>query len=953
MQLSVRSTLAAGCARDLMGAARRGEGKSKILRSVREPYAWLGVGALTLGMGAALAGSGVASADSTPSDGSASPSASARSAGSASQRDAIRPGRGRAAAVTTAAAAGSSATTSAARSTGMVLTRTRISAPPKAAGLVTTTAGGLAYATRPAAPLNPENFGPFLGALVRVAKEIQYVASDQKPTLNPGQLPSAPSQTLVAGTLGAYNPNGDPFAVAVTGQPTDGTVTIDQISGSYTYTPGLALAAAGGTDSFTITATNTAFHPLAAFLGIAPRSSTVTVPVTVTVPTIQPPTNAGTTAYYVTNTGYQTMQVAGYVTNQAALSPVIGTTIATGESVLFEIASGSSVQVAFNQIGVSYEGLVQTVAVGKGPNSVAVSQDGTKVYVANSGSNSVSVIDTASGFIAATIGVGSAPYGVAASPDGSSVYVANSSSNTVSVINVATNTVTGTIGGVGEQPEFLAVSPDGTRVYTGNYSSNSVSVIDTATNTVADTILVGAGPQGIAVSPDGTRAYVACTGSPAAAVLVIDTAKNRVIGKIAVGSSPVGVAVSPDGTRVYVAASRQTVEVIDTATNTVTSEIAIPGSDTSYAYPSGVTFSPDGNYVYVTGSGTNTVSVINAATNVITDTIAIPCDGCQFPLLGRGPTGLAVSSDGSRVYVADFAAASVSVLGGVTTGTIGDEGVAAYTVTMSGGSASCVAKSGACAEAGTTTYLEDAAGTIYYVPAEQAQQQSNVLQNLVYDDTSNATFFTKSSPSVGYTNPLIPNSFTPYINNTKSNSTNTYTVTTTTSEADSSTWNVSVQVAEEVKLGILTSKAQLGAQYTWGTTTTTTNTYRQSTTQTILPGETLYLYTETPVYRFYGDWKVLYGNTTYELTNVWYDTPYTYPSYPSYLAAYTCDTGSTQCAQLAAGDLSGYPDSFPTTLPVYPVAQSNEASSYNAASDTKLEAAPAGRSINLRSRNAG
>src|SRR5262249_15833411 len=45
----------------------------------------------------------------------------------------------------------------------------------------------------------------------------------------------------------------------------------------------------------------------------------------------------------------------------------------------------------------------------------------------------VSVIDTTSNTVAATIPVGSAPFGVAVSPDGSTVYVANEFDNTVSV----------------------------------------------------------------------------------------------------------------------------------------------------------------------------------------------------------------------------------------------------------------------------------------------------------------------------------------------------------------------------------------------------------------------------------------------------------------------------------------------------------------------------------------
>lgn len=87
-------------------------------------------------------------------------------------------------------------------------------------------------------------------------------------------------------------------------------------------------------------------------------------------------------------------------------------------------------------------------------------------------------------------------------------YIANSGSNSVSVIDTATNTVVATVG-VGLVPYRVAVNPAGTRVYVTNNGGNNVSVIDTSSNTVVATIPVGSGvvtaPHGIAVNPAGTR----------------------------------------------------------------------------------------------------------------------------------------------------------------------------------------------------------------------------------------------------------------------------------------------------------------------------------------------------------------------------------------------------------------------------------------------------------------
>jgi YVTN family beta-propeller protein len=84
--------------------------------------------------------------------------------------------------------------------------------------------------------------------------------------------------------------------------------------------------------------------------------------------------------------------------------------------------------------------------------------DGSKVYVANSGivSSSVSVIGTGTNNVVATVPVGHSPFGVAVTPDGSKVYVANFGDGTVSAIATASNTVIATIG-VGAAPTAFGI----------------------------------------------------------------------------------------------------------------------------------------------------------------------------------------------------------------------------------------------------------------------------------------------------------------------------------------------------------------------------------------------------------------------------------------------------------------------------------------------------------------
>ncbi len=200
-------------------------------------------------------------------------------------------------------------------------------------------------------------------------------------------------------------------------------------------------------------------------------------------------------------------------------------------------------------VDLASDSTIATIPVGTRPFALAVSPDGSEIYVACHDSGSVYVLDAAMNAVAAEIRVAPNPHVVTFSADGRLAYVANHESNLVSILDVPSRQVNVMIP-VGKSPHSLALSPDDREVYVVNYDANSVSVIDTSTNAVRATIAVQTNPQGVAYSPDGRYGYVVNDGSNS--LSVINTQTGEVSATIPLGAGPTSIAVTPDGRRAFV-----------------------------------------------------------------------------------------------------------------------------------------------------------------------------------------------------------------------------------------------------------------------------------------------------------------------------------------------------------------------------------------------------------------
>src|SRR5260221_5236799 len=357
----------------------------------------------------------------------------------------------------------------------------------------------------------------------------------------------------------------------------------------------------------------------------------------------------------------QNVAVTGVVNALPTVSPVTNQTVNNGAATtaINFIASGGVNWVNNTPgIGLAASGsgnIPSFMAINTGASPITATITATPVsagfaYIANTGSNTVSVINTVTNTVVATIPVGLVPQAVAVSPNGHTVYVTNNSPNnlfvipgSVSVINTQTNTVIDSL--IAPAASGVAVGPDGT-VYVTTEHSNMGFLLSSS----APEIQVGSFPSGVAVSPDGTMVYVANPVDNTVSVINTTPLFQDVVATVAVGISPNGLSVSPDGSRVYVA-NAGSVSVINTTSNTVIATIPTGGGPAG-----GILVTPDGSRVYVAGGQANIVSVINTATNAVVATI---------PVSG-GPLGVSVTPDGSRVYVTDNQANNVSVINTAT-----------------------------------------------------------------------------------------------------------------------------------------------------------------------------------------------------------------------------------------------------------------------------------------------
>jgi YVTN family beta-propeller protein len=300
--------------------------------------------------------------------------------------------------------------------------------------------------------------------------------------------------------------------------------------------------------------------------------------------------------------------------------------------------------------------LDRELPVGQDPVAVAASPTRNEVYIVNSGppngNGSLSLINAENNTVAATIPLHRRPVSIDVNSAGDRAYVANAGSNTISVIDLPARREIATIG-AGEEPVEARIAPDGKTVVVPNRRGNSVSLIDPAARGVRAYFEGCPGAIDAVVLPDSSKAFVACAAGHQ--LLAIALARpggqpaqpDRLETLMDVGRAPVQLALKPDGGELFVSNSQS-----DSISEVVTSTNDVGGAYLMGDDPVNGLVTRDNSLLYVSNLRSQYVTVYSVEDGKRIDSIHV----------GDGPSAMAFSAAGHLLFVVDSRSADVAVV---------------------------------------------------------------------------------------------------------------------------------------------------------------------------------------------------------------------------------------------------------------------------------------------------
>src|SRR6266849_7446897 len=298
----------------------------------------------------------------------------------------------------------------------------------------------------------------------------------------------------------------------------------------------------------------------------------------------------------------------------------------------------------------------------------------TRVYVTNSASDTIDVIDHATNKVVQVIRGIELPHGIAFSPDGARVYVSNESESVLDVVDRKSGEILQKVS-LSARPNNLTITKDGSRVLVGiRAQPGVVDVINTTSFKRVKSIPVDGSVHNVYVTPDGRYAISGSIENKAATVIDLQSEQAVWEVKFESGVRPMAFETNSDGStrRIFIQLSGfHGFAVVDFAKRAEVARIKLPDqpggfgiSEGRRGVPShGIGVAPDGKSLWVNSTLANAVFEYALPDLQLIGHAQLP----EVHPLGREPTGavpdwIAFTPDSKLVYVANSALRSVSVI---------------------------------------------------------------------------------------------------------------------------------------------------------------------------------------------------------------------------------------------------------------------------------------------------
>lgn len=282
------------------------------------------------------------------------------------------------------------------------------------------------------------------------------------------------------------------------------------------------------------------------------------------------------------------------------------------------------------------------------------------VYIVNGGASSISVVDAKQSTVVGTIMLKNVqyPHHVSLGPDRSQLVVAvpgmdfsaghNGGMDGMRGVVMVLEATTGkTLAArkLDAMNHNAIHSPDGKEIWTAQMTmGGSVLVLDAKTLATLSTIGVGDMPAEVTFSKDGKYGFVA--NGMSNNVSVIDPASKKVIKTIDVGKDPVGAWAGDDGVMYVDCEQGKVVTAIDSKSLT-----SVRTYNLGYT-PGMARTTPDGSSLWITNADDGLVTINMTSADMKMAQVAA----------GRGAHGIVFSNDGTRAYVTNQLADSLTVI---------------------------------------------------------------------------------------------------------------------------------------------------------------------------------------------------------------------------------------------------------------------------------------------------